>query len=132
MTYGEALRWIYGFADLERGVGHAGREAYAAGPARTRRLLGALGDPQQGLTCAHVGGSKGKGSVCALVAAAAEAAGLRTGAYTQPHLHSVPRARRDRRPAHRPARLRRSLPTDSAASRGADRRPLRRRALFDL
>ena len=65
MTYDEALRWIYGFADLERGVGHAGRAAYAAGPARTRRLLGALGNPHQRLTCAHVGGSKGKGSVCA-------------------------------------------------------------------
>ena len=88
MTYDEALRWIYGFADLERGVGHAGRAAYAAGPARTRRLLSALGDPHQGLTLAHVGGSKGKGSVCALIAAAAEAADLRTGAYTQPHLHS--------------------------------------------
>ena len=88
MTYAEALRWIYGFADLERGVGHAGREAYAAGPARTRRLLRALGDPDRGLTCVHVGGSKGKGSVCTLVASAAEAAGLRTGAYTQPHLHS--------------------------------------------
>lgn len=88
MTYDEALRWIYSFADLERGVGHAGREAYAAGPARTGRLLSALGDPHQGLTCVHVGGSKGKGSVCALVTSAAEAAGLRTGAYTQPHLHS--------------------------------------------
>lgn len=88
MTYDEALRWIYGFADLERGVGHAGREAYAAGPARTRRLLSAVGDPHHKLTCVHVGGSKGKGSVCALVASAAEAAGLRTGAYTQPHLHS--------------------------------------------
>ena len=88
MTYDEALRWIYCFADLERGVGHAGREAYAAGPARTRRLLHALGDPHHKLTCVHVGGSKGKGSVCALVASAAEAAGLRTGAYTQPHLHS--------------------------------------------
>ncbi len=88
MTYAEALRWIYGFADLERGVGHAGREAYAAGPARTRRLLRALGDPHRALTCVHVGGSKGKGSVCTLVASAAEAAGLRTGAYTQPHLHS--------------------------------------------
>ena len=88
MTYAEALRWIYGFADLERGVGHAGREAYAAGPSRTRRLLRALGDPHRDLTCAHVAGSKGKGSVCALVASAAEAAGLRTGAYTQPHLHS--------------------------------------------
>ncbi len=88
MTYAEALRWIYGFADLERGVGHAGREAYAAGPSRTRRLLRALGDPHHDLTCVHVAGSKGKGSVCALVASAAEAAGLRTGAYTQPHLHS--------------------------------------------
>ena len=99
MTFDEALRWIYSFADLERGVGHAGRAAYAAGPARTRRLLSTLGDPHRELTCAHVGGSKGKGSVCALVAAAAEAAGLRTGAYTQPHLHSFrERAAIDGRP----------------------------------
>ena len=102
------------FADLERASARGpgglcgGTGAHTPAAERARRSAARL-------TCAHVGGSKGKGSVCALVAAAAEAAGLRTGAYTQPHLHSF-RERVARRPAHRPARLRRPLSTDSAAS----------------
>ena len=88
MTYEDALAWLYGFTDLERGVGHSSQEAYEAGPLRTRRLLAALGNPHLGFKCAHIAGSKGKGSVSALVAAVATAAGLRVGTYTQPHLHS--------------------------------------------
>ena len=37
----------------------------------------------------HIAGSKGKGSVAAMVAAALTASGLRTGLYTSPHLHVV-------------------------------------------
>ena len=89
MTYKDALAWIYSFTDLERGVGqNSAQEAYEAGPRRTRKLLAALDNPHLGLTCAHIAGSKGKGSVSALVASAAAAAGLRVGTYTQPHLHS--------------------------------------------
>jgi dihydrofolate synthase/folylpolyglutamate synthase len=51
-----------------------------------RRALGDLGDPQRAFPSVHVGGSNGKGSVCAMVEAVARAAGLRTGLYTSPHL----------------------------------------------
>ncbi len=86
--YAEALSWLYGFADLERGVGLHQDAPPEMGLARVRRLLAKLGNPHHGRRFVHVAGSKGKGSVCAFVAAAAEAAGHRTGLFTQPHLHS--------------------------------------------
>ena len=87
-TYADALRWLYGFADLERGTGLHSDAPPECGLSRVRRLLRQLRDPHLGHSYVHVAGSKGKGSVCALVATAAEAAGLRTGLYTQPHLHT--------------------------------------------
>ena len=48
--------------------------------------LKALGDPQFSFPCVHVAGTNGKGSTCAMIEAAARAAGLRTGLYTSPHL----------------------------------------------
>lgn len=87
-TYADALAWLYRYADFERGTGLGGGPPFGHGLERTARLLADLGDPHHGLRLVHVAGSKGKGSVCALAASAAEAAGLRTGLYTQPHLHS--------------------------------------------
>ncbi|TFH33905.1 MAG: hypothetical protein E4G93_06175, partial [Dehalococcoidia bacterium] len=51
-----------------------------------RELLRRLGDPHLGPRTVHVAGSKGKGSVSAMVASALIACGLRTGLYTSPHL----------------------------------------------
>lgn len=48
--------------------------------------LSALGQPQDSFPIVHVAGTNGKGSTCAMIAAAARAAGLRTGLYTSPHL----------------------------------------------
>ncbi|MCY3748063.1 MAG: Mur ligase family protein [Chloroflexi bacterium] len=87
-TYAAALAWLYAYADFERGTGIGGGPPFERGLERTSRLLADLGNPHDGLRIVHVAGSKGKGSVCALVASAAEAAGLRTGLYTQPHLHT--------------------------------------------
>lgn len=54
----------------------------------TRALLGELGDPQLGLRGALVAGTNGKGSVCAMIAAIAAAAGRRVALLTKPHLTS--------------------------------------------
>ncbi|MCY3959212.1 MAG: Mur ligase family protein [Chloroflexi bacterium] len=86
--YAAGLAWLYAYADFERGAGLGGGPPFERGLERTSRLLADLGNPHDGLRIVHVAGSKGKGSVCALVASAAEAAGLRTGLYTQPHLHT--------------------------------------------
>jgi dihydrofolate synthase/folylpolyglutamate synthase len=58
------------------------------GLATTRALLKSLGDPHAVMPAIHIGGTNGKGSVCALVAAALREAGWRVGLYTSPHLVS--------------------------------------------
>jgi dihydrofolate synthase/folylpolyglutamate synthase len=54
---------------------------------RIRALLAALGNPERALApVLHVAGTNGKGSTCAFLRAAMEAAGLRVHVYTSPHL----------------------------------------------
>ncbi|MBV9550709.1 MAG: bifunctional folylpolyglutamate synthase/dihydrofolate synthase [Alphaproteobacteria bacterium] len=54
---------------------------------RIRRLLAALGDPQDRLPpVIHVAGTNGKGSVCAFARAMLEAQGLRVHMHISPHL----------------------------------------------
>jgi folylpolyglutamate synthase/dihydropteroate synthase len=51
---------------------------------RMRRLLADLGEPQAAWPAAvHVAGTKGKGSVVAMLAAILREAGYRAGAYTR-------------------------------------------------
>lgn len=86
----EALAWLYRFSDWERGVGWsrdaAPEEVWKLG--RTRALLDLAGAPDRELLIVHVAGTKGKGSTVSYLEAIARAAGWRTGAYTQPHLHT--------------------------------------------
>ena len=53
---------------------------------RMRRLLTALGSPQERLRAIHVVGTNGKSSTARMTAAVLEAAGVRTGSYLSPHL----------------------------------------------
>lgn len=54
---------------------------------RIERLLERLGNPERALPPVfHVAGTNGKGSVCAFLRAAAEAAGLKAHVYSSPHL----------------------------------------------
>jgi dihydrofolate synthase / folylpolyglutamate synthase len=53
---------------------------------RMARALDGLGHPERVAPILHVAGTNGKGSTCAMAAAALGAAGLRTGLYTSPHL----------------------------------------------
>src|SRR5262245_4168191 len=55
---------------------------------RIEALLDALGRPEQRYRLVQVGGTNGKGSVSAMLAAILKAAGLRVGLYTSPHLVS--------------------------------------------
>jgi len=52
-------------------------------------LLDRLGNPHKSLRFIHVAGTNGKGSVCAILAKALEAAGFKTGFYSSPHLVSL-------------------------------------------
>jgi dihydrofolate synthase/folylpolyglutamate synthase len=78
--------WIESFTNLERSGAVFSARAYQL--ERMRRLSERLGSPQDGFRSFHVAGSKGKGSTAALLAWSLQAAGLRTGLYTSPHVES--------------------------------------------
>ncbi len=76
MTIDDALAWL--FSTQQFGI--------KLGLDNTRRLLAALGDPQERLRIFHIAGTNGKGSVCALLDVLLRSSGHRTGLYTSPHL----------------------------------------------
>jgi dihydrofolate synthase/folylpolyglutamate synthase len=95
MTYEQALAYWFS---------HVNYEQRAPAPAdlkldRMRALLARLGDPHRRLRVLHVAGSKGKGSVSAMLACILQRAGYRTGLFTSPHLERLEeRFQVDRRP----------------------------------
>ncbi|MBT3762585.1 MAG: bifunctional folylpolyglutamate synthase/dihydrofolate synthase [Candidatus Marinimicrobia bacterium] len=52
----------------------------------TFELLKRCGNPQNDFKSIHVAGTNGKGSTCAVISSILEAAGLKVGLYTSPHL----------------------------------------------
>ncbi len=53
---------------------------------RMENALALIGNPHRRLRAVHIAGTKGKGSVAAMLDAILRAAGLRVGLYTKPHL----------------------------------------------
>ena len=90
LSYGEALAWLYGFSDTERTGKFTGKFSRDREDniARMRALLAFLDDPQRAYGVTHIAGTKGKGSTAALLASILRAAGIATGLYTQPDLHT--------------------------------------------
>ena len=92
MTYAEAVGRILALRGGERAGMRPGLE-------RIEALLDAVGRPEQAFTIAQVGGTNGKGSIAAMLAAILQAAGRRVGLYTSPHLRDYrERIRVDGRP----------------------------------
>ena len=85
IAYQEALDYLYGFVDysLTRNFRYTA-DKFDLG--RMVELMQLLGDPQTQYPVIHVAGTKGKGSTAAFIASALQAAGLRVGFYTSPHL----------------------------------------------
>jgi dihydrofolate synthase/folylpolyglutamate synthase len=81
MTYAEAIARLLAL----RGGEYAGMRP---GLERIEALLDALGRPERGYAIAQVGGTNGKGSISAMLAAMLHAEGRRVGLYTSPHLVS--------------------------------------------
>ncbi len=65
------------------------RGAMRVGLEPMQDLVGRLGDPQKAFRSIHVAGTKGKGSVSALIEAALVRAGLKVGRYGSPHVEHV-------------------------------------------
>jgi dihydrofolate synthase/folylpolyglutamate synthase len=88
MNYPESLAYLDGFVNLERNALNASARAVITLD-NVRELARQLGNPQDQLKLIHVAGTKGKGSTCAFAASILNAAGLRIGLYTSPHLQNV-------------------------------------------
>lgn len=84
MDYQQALDYLYSFVSRQSTGQHRPEQNLE----RTRDLLAALGNPQAAFPCVIIAGTKGKGSTSAMIEAIARAAGLCTGLWTSPHLHS--------------------------------------------
>ena len=79
----EAGDWLEGLINVEKrpDIAHA---RLGLGPIQA--LLERLDNPHDGLRFIHIAGSKGKGSTALLAEAVLEAAGVRVGTFTSPHL----------------------------------------------
>ena len=77
MDYREAIDWLFGTQWFGIKLGLDGPR---------RLLVHHLAFPAPGVQVAHVAGTNGKGSVCAMIEAVARACGRRTGLFTSPHL----------------------------------------------
>lgn len=84
-TYQEALDYLYSFTNYEvrREVRYAPEVMNLDRP---NQLLACVGNPHCAYPVIHITGTKGKGSVGAYCQAALQAAGLRVGLYSSPHL----------------------------------------------
>jgi dihydrofolate synthase/folylpolyglutamate synthase len=86
MDYKDALQYLDSFINYEKVPFFDYKESLKL--ERMRYLAGMLGNPQDGLRCIHITGTKGKGSTSAMVASILKEAGFRVGLYTSPHLVS--------------------------------------------
>ena len=84
-NYTTALRWLYEHVDHER-MRLVRYDERTFSLDRMRRLLNQLDAPHTQLKAIQVVGSKGKGSVCAMLASMLQACGYTVGVYTSPHL----------------------------------------------
>src|SRR5258708_2264506 len=81
MDFAESTQYLYSLGN-EVSVMKLGLE-------NIRKLLAALGDPQNNYLKVQVAGTNGKGSVCTFLDSICNTAGIRTGTFTSPHLISI-------------------------------------------
>jgi dihydrofolate synthase/folylpolyglutamate synthase len=84
-SYQQSLEYLYSFIDFSRTHQEEGsRQEFSL--VNMQKLMVSLGEPYRAYPIIHVAGSKGKGSVSALCAAALQSQGYKVGLYTSPHL----------------------------------------------
>jgi len=85
-TYNDVIQFLEGFINYERQLDSLAYDPRTFNLESFRSFLRQCGNPQDGITCIHIAGTKGKGSVAAMIESALRNGGLRTGLYTSPHL----------------------------------------------
>ena len=83
--YTSALDYIYSFIDfsLTKNLRYSPEKFNLD---RMFRFMDLLGNPQNNYKVIHVAGTKGKGSICAMITAILTQAGFRVGFYSSPHM----------------------------------------------
>ena len=83
--YQEALDYIYSFVDysLTRNLRYSPEKFNLS---RMERFLEIIGNPQKNFGIIHVAGTKGKGSICAMITSILSHGGYKTGFYSSPHM----------------------------------------------
>ena len=88
MNYSQAEKYLNSFTNYEQipGISYA-QPGYSL--RHVEELLNRMGNPQLTARTIHIAGTKGKGSVAAMIAQVLSASGYKTGLYTSPHLHNL-------------------------------------------
>lgn len=83
MTWQQAIDYLYAQLPMFHRIG---APAYKNNLNNSLALDALLGHPHKAYPCIHIAGTNGKGSVSNMLAAIYQAAGLKTGLFTSPHL----------------------------------------------
>jgi len=88
LNYSQAEEYLNSFVNYEQipGISYA-QPGYNL--RHVEELLNRMGNPQLAARTIHIAGTKGKGSVAAMVAQVLSDSGYKTGLYTSPHLHTL-------------------------------------------
>ncbi|MEE8620169.1 MAG: folylpolyglutamate synthase/dihydrofolate synthase family protein, partial [Dehalococcoidia bacterium] len=88
LNYSQAEEYLNSFTNYELvpGISYA-QPGYSL--RHVEELLDHMGNPQLAARTIHIAGTKGKGSVAAMIAQVLSDSGHKTGLYTSPHLHTL-------------------------------------------
>ena len=88
MNYRQAEDYLNSFINYEKipGISYA-QPGYSL--RHVEELLNRMGNPHLAAKTIHIAGTKGKGSVAAMIALVLSSSGYKTGLYTSPHLHNL-------------------------------------------
>jgi dihydrofolate synthase/folylpolyglutamate synthase len=88
MNYSQAEEYLHRFIDYEKnpGISYASPDYSLK---HVEELLHRMGDPHLAAKTVHIAGTKGKGSIAAMIAQVLTVSGYKTGLYTSPHLHTL-------------------------------------------
>ena len=88
MNYRQAEEYLNSFVNYEQipGISYA-QPGYSL--RHVEELLNRMGNPQLTARTIHIAGTKGKGSVAAMIAEVLSSSGYKTGRYTSPHFHTL-------------------------------------------
>jgi dihydrofolate synthase/folylpolyglutamate synthase len=88
LNYSQADEYLNSFINYEQipGISYV-QPGYSL--KHVEELLNRMGNPQLAARTIHIAGTKGKGSVSAMIAQVLSDSGYKTGLYTSPHFHTL-------------------------------------------